>query len=167
MAYITQRTCLGAVYGGKNKSAQMVIHGAWIVFIRKEQNTKAKGSYFKRRFPRWTQTPAWIWQASHGRPRMLHLTTMPAGSSSSTGAIYFPTKKKCREDSRGKSHSQLWLARHTREDSLTANTKRVSDPEFFILQRPPRSDAAILSLAGTRTPRKQTSAQAHVSACGL
>lgn len=56
------RTC---IWWEKNpKPAQMMIHWVWIVFIRKEQNPEAKESCFKRRFPHWMQTPAWIWQAS-------------------------------------------------------------------------------------------------------
>lgn len=110
---MTQRTCLGAVYGGKNNSAQMMIHGAWIVFIRKEQNTKAKESFFKGRFPHWMQTPAWTWQA----PWRQTQDTAPNNDASKLQqqclVTLFPRKEKQRGFEGGKP--LLTMACQTRE----------------------------------------------------
>lgn len=54
---MTKRTRLGAAHGGKNKSVQMMIHGAWAVSIKKEQNMKAKQPYLKREISTWNTDP--------------------------------------------------------------------------------------------------------------
>ena len=88
------------------------------------------------------QTPAWIWQASCGQTQGTVPNNNAIELQQQCPVTLFPQKKST-EDLRGKSHSQLWLAGHVRDDNLNTSTNQVSVSELFILHQPLKSSAAL------------------------